>query len=217
MYILNEFFDKIFCINLDTRTDKWEECQKIFDKFDISVERVSPILTDKIFDGLKNTEYSLILTTIEIIEKSIKNNYKKILIFEDDIEFCDLYPDYKGKPLSERFKNSIEYLPEDWNLFYLGCGMYKGYGYNIGGEINSVEFGQTTHAYGINYTFFEKCLEYLNSEKLPLDNIYTKIQHEIGGVYAFHPNLISQRNSFSDIQNSEVVYGGLRNYMNLKN
>ena len=158
MYILNEFFDKIFCINLDTRTDKWEECEEIFNKFDISVERVSPILTEETIGDLKNTEYSLILTTIEILKKSIENNYKKILIFEDDIEFCDLYPEYKGNPLSVRFQNSIGYLPENWNLLYLGCGMYKGYGYNIGGELHSVEFGQTTHAYAINHTFFEKCL-----------------------------------------------------------
>ena len=43
MNILNEFFDKIFCINLDSRPDRWEECEKMFSHYNLEVERVSAI------------------------------------------------------------------------------------------------------------------------------------------------------------------------------
>ena len=41
MSILDTFFDKIFVINLDSRKDRWEECQELFKKYgegEINVE-----------------------------------------------------------------------------------------------------------------------------------------------------------------------------------
>jgi hypothetical protein len=215
MYVLNEFFDKIYCINLDSRIDKWEECKKIFEHHNIVVERVSPITPNEQIEGLLSTEYSLILTTIHILKISKENGYKKILIFEDDVEFCDLVEGYSGPSLEDRFKNSIGYLPEDWNLFYLGCGIYTGQKSHIGGELFNVGFGHTTHSYGINHTFFDTCLQQLHEMKEPLDNIYVNIMREFGKTYSFSPNLISQRTTFSDIQEREVNYSGLRDYMSL--
>ena len=40
-----DFFEKIYCINLDHRHDRWEECCKIFNEYGMSdkVERFSAI------------------------------------------------------------------------------------------------------------------------------------------------------------------------------
>ena len=45
--MLNQYFDKIFCINLDSRSDRWEEAQKEFIKHSLNVERVSAIQGSK--------------------------------------------------------------------------------------------------------------------------------------------------------------------------
>ena len=44
MNILNTYFDKIFIINLDSRTDRWKECEELLKLYDITnYERVSAI------------------------------------------------------------------------------------------------------------------------------------------------------------------------------
>ena len=45
MKTLNLYFDKIYCINLDRRDDRWEECIVEFNKHNLIVERY------KAFDG----------------------------------------------------------------------------------------------------------------------------------------------------------------------
>ena len=44
-----DYFDKIFCINLDSRPDRWEQVQKEFDKVGIldRVERFSALIKKK--------------------------------------------------------------------------------------------------------------------------------------------------------------------------
>jgi hypothetical protein len=215
MHILNEFFDKIYCINLDSRTDRWEECEKMFNHYGLSVERVSPKIPTIDKGGLMTTEYSLILTNIDIIKKSKENNYSKILIFEDDVEFCDYFETYTGPSFYERFNKSIVHLPKEWNLFYLGSGIDTGEKSLIGDELYSIRFAHTTHAVGINSTFFDECINRLENCHTPLDITYVHVMKELGYVYSFYPNLVSQRASYSDIQSRYVDYTHLRNYISL--
>ena len=68
---INDFVDKIYCINLDKRKDRWDRCQVIFKENDIDVERFSAI------DGknctYKNTklipgEIGIIRSNLEIVK-----------------------------------------------------------------------------------------------------------------------------------------------------
>ena len=57
---MNNLFDKIYCINLDKRKDKWEECKKEFEKFSIdSVCRISALDGEKLFETLISREEML--------------------------------------------------------------------------------------------------------------------------------------------------------------
>jgi GR25 family glycosyltransferase involved in LPS biosynthesis len=124
MSVLNEFFDKIYCINLDSRTDKWEECENIFEKKGLIVERVSALQPQPSGLGhVKDAEKSLKETHKSIIERVKEDGLKNVLIFEDDVEFCDLLSDYTGQPMDVRFENSIKFLPEEWDVLYLGSGI----------------------------------------------------------------------------------------------
>lgn len=215
MNVLNNFFDKIYCINLDSRPDRWEECEKMFSHYNLEVERVSAIIPETTIDGLMKTEYSLILTNIEILKKSKENGYNRILIFEDDIEFCDYIPNYSGESFEDRFNKSIQFLPNDWTLFYLGSGIDTGEKSLVDGELYTIRFAHTTHSVAINSNFYDVCIERLENTIQPLDISYVWIMKEIGNVYSFYPNLTSQRASHSDIQNRYVDYGHLRNYLSL--
>ena len=112
---LNDYFDKIYCINLDRRTDRWEKCKTQFDKHGINVERFSALDGDKLEYSNKRLlpgEIGIIRSNLELVKKAKENNYKNILIFEDDVEFAD--------DLNEKFEKYIKQVPEDWSFLYLG-------------------------------------------------------------------------------------------------
>ena len=105
---LNDYFDKIYCINLDRRTDRWEKCKIQFDKHGINVERFSALDGDKLEYSNKRLlpgEIGIIRSNLELVKKAKENNYKNILIFEDDVEFAD--------DLNEKFEKYIKQVPED--------------------------------------------------------------------------------------------------------
>ena len=35
--MINDYFDRVVCINLDRRTDRWAECVELFAKHDLRV------------------------------------------------------------------------------------------------------------------------------------------------------------------------------------
>lgn len=43
MKTLNDYFQEIHCINLDKRTDRWEECLNEFNKHNLKVNRFSAV------------------------------------------------------------------------------------------------------------------------------------------------------------------------------
>jgi hypothetical protein len=211
MHVLNQFFDKIYCINLDHRTDRWEECEKMFSHYNLSVERVSAIKPNENINNLGPGQVSLIKTTIQILEDAKRLNLKNFLLLEDDVEFCDYRSEYNGPSSEDRFRKYIEHLPEDWALFYLGSGIDTDMKYKIDGEIYKIGFAHTAHSLAFKNTFFDLCIEKLKMFSEPNDIIYARIMSEFP-CYSFYPNLTSQRESFSDLENRFVNYNHLRNY-----
>jgi len=213
MNVLNKFFDKIYCINVDSRTDRWEECQQMFSKYNLDVERFSAFEPDiEPICCIRKTELSLIRTHREIIKKAKEHNYTNVLIFEDDVEFCDYVIGYNGLSLEERFSKSIDFLPKSWDVFYLGCGNYTDNKIHIEGEIYRMFYAMTTHAISINGKYFDFMIDKLESPTQVLDHIYFGLIHQ-NETYGFSPNLISQRGSYSSIEEKYVDYNSLRNYL----
>ena len=212
MNVLNKFFDKIYCINLDSRTDRWDECQQMFSKYNLEVERFSAFEPNvEATCCISNKKFSLIRTHREIIKICRENGLNNVLIFEDDVEFCDYLPGYTKASLEERFNNSISHLPNDWNVLYLGCGNYTNNRSLVGGELYKIGYGLTTHAIAINKNFYDTIIDKLEVPFQELDTIYCELLYK-HNCFSYYPNLISQRESFSDIENKHVNYDGLRDF-----
>jgi len=88
--MVQNYFDKIFCINLDKRVDRWNHFEKQSNKFNISeYERISAVDGDTIDvsqypSKFMKGEIGLLLTSINVFEKAIELNLENFLIFEDD-------------------------------------------------------------------------------------------------------------------------------------
>lgn len=224
MKSLNDFFEKIYCINLDTRVDKWDECKKEFKKLGINVERFSAINGNPIFkDGMNLTAgaYGLMLTHQEIMIEVALNNYKNVLILEDDVTFIDNFYNY--------FFDKIKSLPEDWDLLYLGGNnhfhqgefklvtgdpnmMVHKYNYRkLNHELCKTTWTQTTHAVSINNKAYGDVLDHIRKfNNKPIDDIFRIMQQSGYNAFTFLPSLALQRPSISDIENRFVDYN--KNY-----
>lgn len=105
-----DFFDRIYCINLDKRPNRWDLMQTEFRKIGIldKVERFSAIEN-------VNPEKGCFESHLQCIFSAKKDKLNNVLIFEDDVAFLKCYDERK-------FDNSIKTLKkqEKWEFFYLG-------------------------------------------------------------------------------------------------
>lgn len=129
--ILDEYFDKIFIINLDSRLDKWIHMERVMEKNNIkNYERFSGIVpTDEDiikygFDLSPNFDMSYdketynrgslgcLLSHVSVVRIAKERGYKNVVILEDDMYFVE---DWERK-LKDTM---IELEKVEWDMFYL--------------------------------------------------------------------------------------------------
>ena len=95
-----DYFDEIYCINLDRRPQRWEMAQKEFDKLGIldKVKRFSAI------DDLGGKR-GCFESHMKIIHMAKENKLDNVFIFEDDVAVLSSYS-------HEKFAKSINYLKQ---------------------------------------------------------------------------------------------------------
>lgn len=194
---LLDYFDKVYCINLDKRVDRWQETLNELNKYGIvGVERYSAIDGSNIpYTGIKPGAVALRLTFINIIKEAKENNYKNILIFEDDVMFYDqMY----------NFQQYFENVPKDWDFLYLGT-RHLSTPVKINDFIVKTNGAYTAHSLAVNSSMFDKILNELGDRNVQTDVYFGEI-HPITNSYSFYPNLTTQRPSFSNIENRPVDY-----------
>jgi hypothetical protein len=202
---ITDFFDKTFCVNLERRSDRWDECLNEFNKFGLtSVNRFIAVdgkgLPQITSGFVTPSRLALVLTNIKILEEAIKNNHNSILILEDDIEFNDQVID---------MNDYFEMLPEDWDMLYFGGNHNAHMGIDppiiINEKVCKLHYTFSTHCVAINKKSFNVILERLKKCDNALDVIYVELQKSLN-VYSFYPLIATQRVSFSDIENKMTDY-----------
>jgi glycosyl transferase family 25 len=196
MNILNEYFDKIYYLNLERRPDRNKECIDELNKYGIIAER---------FNAIDAKEKNLVpwmgclLSNLEIIKEAKSKGFKNILILEDDVVFNDNF--------EVELKEYIIQIPKNWDMLYLSGNHNEHSGYNvdkISKNIIKCYLTYSTHSFAINESMYDIIIEYLSNNQIkPVDVIYTDIQ-KICNAYSFFPGITTQRIGFSDIENKVV-------------
>ena len=199
MLDLVQYVDQTYCINLDTRTDRWAEVYQRFERvgIDTYVKRISAVVDNDPRLGCATSHKN-------IVKDAINKGYQNILIFEDDVLFL-----HESEP---NFHEIISFLKanQKWELFYLGGSpmypaMYKK------GSIFKCRFYHT-HAYIIHKRAYEKVLH----SGLPIDVWFSLNLAS----YGFSPLYAVQGPGRSDIQNRDLYnlkHSMLRRYDKLVN
>jgi glycosyl transferase family 25 len=212
---MNDYFDHIYCINLDRRTDRWEEVSKLFENNDLIVERHSA------FDGKKeltlpypsSSELAGAISHRDVILKAKELGLKNVLVFEDDVEF-------EGN-LNNKFESIKDFIPKDWDMIYFG-------GNHVGGliQVNDYFFKcmktYALHMYAVNESCYDLFIKYLSDKiKWTLNgknylkpsvaaDFFVSDLHQITNTYVIKPHLAWQKEGYSDIQEEIINYGFLR-------
>lgn len=197
-----DFVDKAVYINLDHRTDRNEHMKHMISTFGNKVSRYTAI----------KTSYGLIgcvMSHIEVLRDAIKNNYKNILVLEDDAEWNNFDEGYSTlKKLSS----------QSYDVILLGGSFVS---------CDPVSYklfsAQTTTAYLVNNHYFQILLDNFTEgfkqliqepsqhEKYALDMYWKQLQQK-DNWFIVNPPLVYQRPDYSDICNANVDY---RNLMNI--
>lgn len=199
--MVDKIFDKVFLINLPEFKENLELSKKELEKHNIeNWELFSGI---KINNGAthKDRENGCKASHLNIIKKAKENNYKNILIFEDDIELDKDFNKYINK-----IKDFID--NEDWNFLYLG-GNIKDYTTPYKDGFKKVNWMQTTHAYAINNKIYDLILNSAHLDK-PIDLIYISEVNSLGKSFVTYPRIAFQRPGISYIIGQFRDYKGLR-------
>ena len=157
---INEYFDKIYCINLSHRADRWGNCSTQFKKNDLNVERFEAIngkeLVPNGVNGLMAGEIGVIRSNYNVIKDAKEKGYKNIIIFEDDVELCDDF--------TNRFESVFDKVPKDWGFLYLG-GNHVGGLIPINDSVSKIRHTYAIHAICVNEKVYDHILEILPNEK----------------------------------------------------
>lgn len=196
LYTLDNYFDKIFYINLDKDVDRNRNILEQFSKYSITnYERLSAteltevpknhlwrnfnvqFLSKKYILGSLGTRNS----HWRIIDAAWQRDYERILIFEDDI----LINEDPNKVLEQN-----KDLLNSWDMLYFG-GIEEPH---FGGQI------VCAHAYAMNKKIMQECYFMLPTSGMEVDNFYAKVLYHMS--YNYSPTgkyLIEKMNPFNTI------------------
>jgi len=113
-----------FVINLDSRPDRWKNMQKRFKGPQFKLRRFTPI-------EASNPQYSLLLTTIEILKAAKKEGLANILILEDDCLPVNL-------EIWPKIKAWLNTHKDKWDIY--SGGAQNIYFPNLVGETGQIKF-----------------------------------------------------------------------------
>jgi len=202
---LNEFVDKIYCINLDKRSDRWKRCQEIFKQYNLDVERFSAVDGDTVtqrHDKLKPGEIAISRSNLAIIKEAKKKKYKSICILEDDIEFVEDF--------NQKFSDYTKQVPKDWAMIYFGGGNKRPVK-PISKNISKLTKMYSAYAIIINHKIYDNIIKELTEEKRWSDVNYSILQSKYP-CYVTIPYLAWVRDDYSDIQKRNLTYDYLKAY-----
>jgi hypothetical protein len=223
------YFDKIFVINLGRRQDRWTDCVDEFPACGIPIEAVERIPG---YDHPTNGHQGCTRSHRELIRRIAEGHHDRVLVFEDD--FCGItlgnlseHGFKAGNPVwethcrlmggygnaSERFSAMTDYIPNDWDVLYLGAGYGEPPIARVNKRVIRCGFMQTTSSYGITRKHAqewtrlvnEACGESLENHPGPIDNTFGTLSHDFN-YYVLQPRLFFQRKSRSDITGETNSY-----------
>lgn len=198
MNTLNDFFQEIYCINLERRTDRWNESINEFNKHNLKVKRFNAFDGKELksFPRLNAGQVGAIYSHRGIIQHAKNNNIDNILILEDDVKF--------DENINQKFSSIYERVPDNWDVILFGGNhsgnnpWSKGTLTEVADNVFRVTYSLALHCYAVKSTVYDLAIDALFKMNSTNDALFAEIQGKIN-CYIIRPHLAWQRPSFSDL------------------
>ena len=189
-------FDKIYCINLKSRDDKYNYCRNLFGKLKM------PVIFYRVDVHPTNRVQGCFESHLNLVKKAYDDDCQNVLILEDDIK-----PSSTGMENPELLSESVSFMKEnDWDIFYLGlCPHFFSLPEKIGKRIYKLN-NACTHAYVLNRPYMKKIKD-LKFSGVPIDSFYGYDKKKSYGIY---PSIFYQNNFNTDIQFGDNIVDKIR-------
>lgn len=161
-----DFFDKVYCINIKDREDRWKESIQEFNKIGIA-DRVNR------FEGVRYEDLpwpiagraGCTMAFRNVIQEANDLNLNNVFIFEDDITFI-----HPKEFIEQNLKLSIkELINYKWDIFYLGMNPNDDLGIypleRIQPNLLKIKSCHCLHAVAFNRNIFKEILEAVPEDK----------------------------------------------------
>lgn len=172
--MFNLFFNKIYVITCKDFHERHDYIKKHFKKNNIQFDFI--ISTDKnLFDqkNITNSEKSLALSHLNCVVNAKLNNYQKILICEDDVNFIE--------NINIEFEKFLKNLPQDWDFLQLGNAFWASHWLRrkyIKENLYQFEWGSGSHCIAIKNTIFDAMIKKFEILNNPADFMYYSLFSE---------------------------------------
>jgi glycosyl transferase, family 25 len=205
---LQNFFSKIYVINLAERTDRRHEMLEMLKRFGIDSSAVS------FFPGIRPEEpggfrtigaRGCFLSHLKILEEAEKEHLESVLILEDDLEIIESFPS-----LENRVFNILS--QKNWDIIYLGHSLKlkkNDLEYTLDSFTDSIMF---SHFIGFHGRIIPAIVGFLKNlisnpsgsvqgGPMDIDGAYStfRLQHPKTTTLVSNPSLGYQRSSRGDI------------------
>lgn len=223
------FFDKTYCINLPERTDRWEICESNFRNFEIlNFKRFNGIKPNLNIPSKRAGQIGCALSFCNIFYEAMLNDYSSVLIFEDDFSFT-----YEKEVLFEKLNASINELPKNWDVFYLGANiideLYENPIENYSNNLLRIKSAYALHSVAFSKEGILKFINYFEDnikpwhinliEKYEAIDVFMAHKYQMNNLCLMPKELLChQRPSFSTIEQCQMDYrfilnGNLNKFM----
>lgn len=191
---IDEYFDRIFVINLARRGDRWQHCLEQFRKHDIRNFTRFEGYAGVIHRDVVNGNCGCTASHRALLEILAYHRWGRVLILEDDFEI--LHDDFR-----DRFAAMISEVPDDWDMLYLGGHYQEDAQSRVSEHVIRIGGMLTTSSYGITWRQARKMAPYVSGVG-PIDSLYIGF-NRADRCYIFQPRLMIQYPNYSDLQEKE--------------
>ena len=187
--------DKVLVINLDRRTDRWQQMQQTLRQLGVPEEKVIRI------SGCEQESGALgrTLAHLAALNQAQQQGWRNCLVLEDDTV---LLTQAKHVTAFNRLLASLDHLP--WEVVLLGARVSSGQPLTrLPGVIHAVDCEKAC-AYLVNAPSYPGLIQQMQSDPASLLESRWRTMQARGKWLAFYPCISYQRPGFSDIEGQET-------------
>src|ERR1039458_3755418 len=143
----DQYVNKVFCLNLDRRTDRWEECLKEFERCGITqYERISGYVHTA-DTKQRNGHIGCTRSHRLLLRRIAESDWARVLVLEDDFQAI------KALTFQADFAMLHDFVPLDFDILYIGGSYGTVPLARINAHVIKVDRVHTTSSYIITRDF----------------------------------------------------------------